>query len=224
MAKRLLGKEVNEALVAALQNDAAGAAALGGALENPMLRAAAQILVADCYVHAGEAAQAENMIAQALETLNAADALTLRSLVEEYRAAAPRRAARMKAERVKALFRTGRYDEAVAQVPAVQQMKLSSAEKNELSVMAEASDIMRAIYDTLQKKGRQVSPGMNPADVQAAAAGLGESEKLPKEFYSVALILSGDMDAFRENPYAADAESQEPFAVIMRDWKTRLGR
>ena len=213
------------ALVAALQNDAAGAAALGGALENPMLRAAAQILVADCYVHAGEAAQAENMIAQALETLNAADALTLRSLVEEYRAAAPRRAARMKAESVKALFRTGRYDEAVAQVPAVQQMKLSSVEKNELSVMAEASAIMRAIYDTLQKKGRQVSPGMNPADVQAAAAGLGESEKLPKEFYSVALILSGDMDgAFRENPYAADAESQEPFAVIMRDWKTRLGR
>ncbi len=213
------------ALVAALQQDAARAAESGAALESPMLKASAQILVADSYVHAGDAAQAETMIAQALQTLNAADAPTLKSLLESYRGAAPRRAARMKHEGVKSLFRAGRFDEALAQVPAAQQMKLSQVEKAELSVMSEASAIMRVIHATLQQKGRNVNPGMSPVDLRTAAAGLGETENLPREFYCVALILSGDSDAaFREDPYAADAESQEPFAIIMRDWKARLGK
>lgn len=213
------------ALVAALQQDAAKAAELGAALESPMLKAAAQILVADSHVHAGDAAQAETMIAQALETLNAAEAPTLKSMVESYRGAAPRRAARMKHESMKSLFRAGRFDEAISQIPAVQQMKLSQVEKAELGVMSEASAIMRVIHETLQQKGRQVSPGMSPVELRNAAAGLGETENLPKEFYCVALILSGDFDAaMRENPHAGDAESQEPFAIIMRDWKTRLGK
>ena len=212
-------------LVAALQQDAAKASELGAALESPLLKAAAQILVADCYVHSGDAAKAESMVALALETINTTDAATLKSQVEVYRGAAPRRAARMKQESVKALFRAGRFDEAIAMVPTVQQLKLSAVEKMELNVMSEASAIMRVIHDTLQKKGRKVSPGMSPVDLRTSAAGLGETENLPREFYCVALILSGDFDgAFRENPYAADAENQEPFAIIMRDWKTRLGK
>lgn len=223
-----LGQDAFEqmvALVVALQQDAAKASELGNALTSPMLKAAAQILLADSYVHAGDAAKADAIIAQALETLKAAEAATLASQVESYRGAAPRRAARMKLEGVKSLFRSGRYDEAIAQVAAVQQLKLSQMEKTELNVMTEASAIMRVIHDTLQKKGRRVNPGMNPVDLRTAAAGLGETESLPREFYCIALILSGDMDgAFRENPYAADAESQEPFAIMMRDWKTRLGK
>ncbi len=223
-----LGQDAFEqmvALVVALQQDAAKASELGNALTSPMLKAAAQILLADSYVHAGDAAKADAIIAQALETLKAAEAATLASQVEAYRGAAPRRAARMKLEGVKSLFRSGRYDEAIAQVAAVQQLKLSQMEKTELNVMTEASAIMRVIHDTLQKKGRRVNPGMNPVDLRTAAAGLGETESLPREFYCIALILSGDMDgAFRENPYAADAESQEPFAIMMRDWKTRLGK
>lgn len=213
------------ALVAALQQDATKASELGNAMASPMLKAAVQILLADRYVHAGEAAKADEIIAQALETLRAADVATLASQVESYRGAAPRRAARMKLEGVKALFRAGRYDEAIAQVAAVQQLKLGQMEKMELNVMTEASAVMRVIHDTLQKKGRRVNPGMNPVDLRTAAAGLGETESLPREFYCIALILSGDLDgAFRENPYAADAESQEPFAIMMRDWKLRLGK
>ncbi len=212
-------------LVAALQQDAARAAELGAALESPMLKAAAQILVADSYVHAGDAAQAGTMIAQALETLNAAEAPMLQNMVETYRDAVPRRAARMKHEGVMALFRAGRFDDALAQVPDLLKMKLSQVEKAELGVMSEASAIMRVIHATLQQKGRNVNPGMSPVDLRTAAAGLGETENLPREFYCVALLLSGDVDgAFRENPYAADAESQEPFAIIMRDWKARLGK
>lgn len=212
-------------LVAALQQDAGRAAELGAALESPMLKAAAQILVADSYVHAGEAAQAGTMIAQALETLNAAEAPMLQNMVETYRDAVPRRAARMKHEGVMALFRAGRFDDALAQVPDLLKMKLSQVEKAELGVMSEASAIMRVIHATLKQKGRNVNPGMSPVDLRTAAAGLGETENLPREFYCVALLLSGDVDgAFRENPYAADAESQEPFAIIMRDWKARLGK
>lgn len=213
------------ALVAALNQDAAKATELSSSLENSLLKAAAQILVADGYVHSGNAAMAEIMIGQALETLSTAEASTLKTMVEEYRGAAPRRAARLKYESLKALFRTGHFDEAVTQVPAAQQMKLSQTEKNELVVMSEAAAIMRIIQETLQKKGRQVSPGMNPTDLRTAAAGLGETDKLPREFYCVALILAGDIDgAFRENPYGTEADSKAPFAIIMRDWKARLAK
>lgn len=213
------------ALVPALRQDAALAREMAVAFDSPLLKAAVQILVADHYVHAGEAAQAEEMISQVLETLAAAEAGTLKSQVEEYRGAASRRAARIKLESVKELFRTGQYEAAVSQVEVAQQLKLSQQEKMELSVMSEASAIMRVIHDTLRNKGRNVSPGMSPVDLRTAAAGLGDTEKLPKEFYCVALILSGDFDgAIRENPYAEDAESKEPFAIVMRDWKLRLGK
>jgi hypothetical protein len=85
--------------------------------------------------------------------------------------------------------------------------------------------MMQAVQEALQKKNCEVYLGMNPSDLLTAAAGVGTDDKLPKEFYCIALLLAGDYDvAFRENPYAADDASQEPFAVMMRDWKKRLGK
>lgn len=215
-----------EALVAAVKQDRNHAVELTASFGNPLLKAAAEILVADAFIHAGEAEVAEQMITQAVATMNAMEAPAMNALIEEYRAAAPRRAARLKLEEVKQMFRNGHYDQARAQVPALLQMqKLGNMEKEELSVLSEASHIKQAILLALQKKGANVGLGTYPSDLREAAQVTGLPETLVKEFYCVALVLDGDMDAaLRENPYAGDEESQEPFAVIMRDWKTRLGK
>ncbi len=211
-------------IVSAIQRDAGSASEQAKTLEYPLLRAAVHLLEADQYVHAGNPARAEELINSAAEILKTAEAGALMTRVDEYRQAVPRRAARMQLERVKSLFREGLLDEAGHLIPDLLEQKLSHEEKTEINVMSEAAVIMQAIHEMLQKKNRNVSPGMAPIDLRTAAAGLGKTENVPKEFYCVALILSGDFEgAFRENPYAADEKSTEPFAIIMRDWKARLG-
>lgn len=210
-------------IVSAMQRDAGSASEQAKTLEYPLLKASVHLLVADQYVHTGNPARAEALINSAAEILEAAEAGALMPRVDEYRQAVPRRAARMQLERVKSLFREGRLDEAGNLIPDLLEQKLSHEEKTEINVMSEAAVIMQAIHEMLRKKNRNVSPGMAPIDLRTAAAGLGKTENVPREFYCVALILSGDFDgAFRENPYAADDKSKEPFAIIMRDWKARL--
>ncbi len=212
------------ALVAAIKQMSANASDAAHAFGNPLLKAAAQILIADSYVHSGDESKAEELIVQAIASLQAGEAAGMVGHVEEYRRAVPRRAARIRFERLKDLFRTGNYESAVKSVAAMPAQKLGKTERETLLVMSEAAAIMQAIHESLKKHNRSVQPGMSPVDLRTAAAGLGATEKVPREFYCVALILSGDMEAaFRENPHAADADSQEPFAVLMRDWKTRLG-
>lgn len=215
-----------EALVAALKGNRNQARELTSSMANPILKVAAEILVADAFVHAGEAELAEQMITQAVATMNASELPAMNALVEEYRAAAPRRASRLMLEQAKLLFQNGNYDAARKQVPVLLQMqKLGNTEKEELRVLCEASLIKQAILQALQKKGGKVSRGTYPSDLRDAAESAGLPAQLATEFYCIALILDGDIDAaLRENPYAGDEESQEPFAVIMRDWKARLGK
>ena len=83
---------------------------------------------------------------------------------------------------------------------------------------------MDALLDLMKKKGKSAYSGMVPSDLLASARGMRLYKTLPEEIYCVALLLSGEYEtAFRENPYAADEASKAPFAVMMRDWKARLG-
>lgn len=213
------------AFVAALQQDVAKAAELAGAMENRLLKTSAQLLVADRYVCSGKPELAEQTISAVAAAMAGDESAAFRSRIEEYGKAVPRRSARMQLIGVKDMFRTGKYDEAIASIPALAEQKLSHAEKEELQVLSEAVVVMRAIHEAMKRNGRQVTPGMKPADLRTAAAGMGESENLPKEFYCIGLMLSDEIDAaFRENPYAGEPDSSAPFAVMMREWKTRLGK
>lgn len=212
-------------LVAALRSDAEKAVELAVAMGNPLLKFTALTLAADTYLHRGDLAKAELLIAQAGEVFSGDDSAALKTHVAEYRNAAPRRAARVQLAAAKDLFRDGQFDAAIKKASGLENSALGPQEKEEIAVMAEASTIMLAVHETLRKHGRHVSPGMPPDDLRTAAAGMGETDSLPREFYCLALLLSGDFEtAFRENPYAADEESKEPFAIMMRDWKSRLGK
>ena len=208
------------ALVAAVQTDAARAGELAAALENPLLRLAARVLVADAFICDGQAEQAEQMLAEALGNTAAAG---LREQLEQYGKAAPRRATRVVYAEIKTLFSRGEFAAAESRIQELAQSKLSPLEKEELKVLQEASVIMQAILDMMQQKKRRAYAGMPPEELRMAAAGFGRTVTI--EFYCLGMLLRGDYEtAFRENPYAEDESSQALFAVIMRDWKARLGR
>ena len=208
------------ALVAAVQTDAARAGELAAALENPLLRLAARVLVADAFICDGQAEQAEQMLAEALGDTAAAG---LREQLEQYGKAAPRRATRVVYAEIKTLFSRGEFAAAESRIQELAQSKLSPLEKEELKVLQEASVIMQAILDMMQQKKRRAYAGMPPEELRMAAAGFGRTVTI--EFYCLGMLLRGDYEtAFRENPYAEDESSQALFAVIMRDWKARLGR
>ena len=208
------------ALVAAVQTDAARAEELAAALENPLLRLAARVLVADAFICDGQAEQAEQMLAEALGDTAAAG---LREQLEQYGKAAPRRATRVVYAEIKTLFSRGEFAAAESRIQELAQSMLSPLEKEELKVLQEASVIMQAILDMMQQKKRRAYAGMPPEELRMAAAGFGRTVTI--EFYCLGMLLRGDYEtAFRENPYAEDESSQALFAVIMRDWKARLGR
>lgn len=211
-------------LMAALREDPAKAAGMLGGIENPLLRAAAHILVADAYVHSGRNNEAEEMIDAAVAVYKECGADAFNASLDEYRTVAPRRAARVMLGEVKNMYRDGRLSEANAKVDELLKHKLARLEKEELRVLGEASALMQAARDMLARCGVQnLRADVSPDDLRVAAAGKGSSENLPKELYCLGLMLQGQYDAaFRENPHAANAESNEPFAVVMRDWKKRL--
>ena len=223
-----LGRVVFEkisALMTTVGKDSARAAEMAARMGNPLLKAAAYILVADQAVHSGNFERAEQLMTEAKSVLAMDELAGLRTSAESYASAAPRRAVRALLQEVKEMFRKGQYIEAAARGAVALQQAVSPQEKNEINVLNEASAMMQAVQEALQKKNCKVYLGMNPSDLLTAAAGVGTDDKLPKEFYCIALLLAGDYDvAFRENPYAADDASQEPFAVMMRDWKKRLGK
>ena len=222
-----MGRPVFErlaSLMAALPKDVMKAEQLASGLETPLHKSAALVLLADYYVHAGDFGRAEQYIARAKEALSADTAAALRAHVAEYEVAAPRRSSRMWHAAVKELFRNGEYREAASRIKSMQSMKLSRAEKEEINVMQEASVVMDALLELMKKKGKSAYSGMNPGDLLTTARGMRIYKTLPEEIYCVALLLSGEYEtAFRENPYAADEASKTPFAVMMRDWKARLG-
>ena len=212
------------ALVAALRQQSLQAAELANALENPLIKSAGLVLAADVCVAASQREMAEELLNQSTAVINACDASALNEKLDVYRAAVPRRAARTLLGEIKKHFREGRLEPGRAQVTEVLKQKLTRLEREEIRVLGEASDIMLVLCETLEAQNLgEISEGTTPAQMSEMAAGLKGNEHLAAELKALALLLQGDYaGAFRTDPHAAHAESNEPFAVMMRDWKQRL--
>lgn len=211
-------------LVAALYADADKATGLVETLENPILKAACCFLVADTYASKGQKDRAEVMLNKASELFTAAGAGVFNTSMDEYRASLPRRVSVLLVGAMKQRLRNGEYEQAQKDIASLLNQKLARLEKEEVRVLGEALSIMQVAREMLKRKGVQnLASDISPAELGVVAAGKGGSEKLPQELRCLAFILCGEYDnAFRENPYADDEASNEPFAVLMRDWKKRL--
>lgn len=211
-------------LVYLLNNDHAASAAAADRMENSLMKVAAQVLAADRYVHKGRHADAVELITRIMDGLKDCNVQSLSEHVDEYRMAAPRRASRVALGEAKELFHSGRLEIAAAMVDDLLKLKISRLEKEEIRVLNEASAIMLAARETLRNRGmRNLTPSTSPDEIRRFVQGLSNVGKLDAELYCLALILKGEYNtAFKDNPYANAPDSNEPFAVIMRDWKKRL--
>lgn len=107
----------------------------------------------------------------------------------------------------------------------LQRPGLSGERKEEAMVLQEACRVAEAMADMCRMRlPGAYSPGMSPEAMRKAIAGLGIGH-LDEEAHALFLLLQGNYAAaFRADPYRAVPASTEPFAILMRDWKNRLGR
>ena len=185
-------------------------------MDDSLVKVAAMILVADQYVHAGQHGKAEETVDLAMKMLPACRADALRELLDEYRMAAPRRAARVALVRLRELYRAGNLEAADSMAVELLKQKLSRLEKEEIRVLMEVSSIMQVARASIKN--------LPPADADPEQwQKLAYEGTLPGELACLAHLLRGEYDqAFSKNPHAGSTSDTEPYAVMMRDWKKRL--
>lgn len=101
----------------------------------------------------------------------------------------------------------------------------NSAERIEASVLDEVCQVAELLFAKLkQRHGVAFRPDASSAEIAAQAAVLAPAP-FSDEARCIVIMLHGDYKrAFEANPYAKQPDSQEPFAILMRDWKQRLGK
>ena len=212
------------AFVKALKEDAAQADALTEEIDSKVLRAAILVLLADKYAQLGNQQGADSRLDVATSLLNECEAGALNERLDGYRMRMPRLVKRVALAKLKEHLREGRLGDGRMMVAGVLQQKLSRLEREEVRVLDEAAAIMQVVQDSMRKKGKPIAlADCSPEQLKEQAVLRKGKKELPDEIRSLAMILRGDYAAaFKSDPYAGNATSNEPFAVIMRDWKKRL--
>ncbi len=203
-------------LCSLIRQNAPSASEMAQKMDDSLVKVAAMILVADQYVHAGQHGKAEETVDLAMKMLPACRADALRELLDEYRMAAPRRAARVALVRLRELYRAGNLEAADSMAVELLKQKLSRLEKEEIRVLLEVSSIMQVARASIKN--------LPPADADPEQwQKLAYEGTLPGELACLAHLLRGEYDqAFSKNPHAGSTSDTEPYAVMMRDWKKRL--
>lgn len=107
----------------------------------------------------------------------------------------------------------------------LKERSLAEERANEARVLLEVCEVSTAMFDMLKRRCPRVyTPGCSP-DKVAEAAGYLNKGKLADELRVLCLMLATKYrEAFDRNPYKDNDTDTEPFAVMVRDWKKRLGR
>ena len=95
--------------------------------------------------------------------------------------------------------------------------------KNELTVLVEVCEVAMEMQSSLRRKmGDDYLPGMSGDDFYTKAMNYMD-EARAREICALLYMVATEYDtAFEKNPYRNETNSNEPFAVLMRDWKLRL--
>ena len=106
-------------------------------------------------------------------------------------------------------------------------LRLSTAERDQYVLMKDVCDVLCEAYAAIDKAhaGAIAPDTMTPEQIRDAVAALKLPGSLSNEVYTMLLLLQGKLnEAERANPYASDTNSQNPFAILMRDWMFRARR
>lgn len=211
-------------LASALRRDLPASEEQIAALDDSLLKVAALILLADQHVKNGQHARATNTISGAMDILPACQAESLRELLDEYRMAAPRRAARVALGQLRGYYAAGELKRGDAVATELLKQKLSRLEKEEIKVLLEVSSIMQVARDTMQRGGVNSLPAdASPEEYHQAVATWKNAGSFPEELASLVCLLKGDYDkAFRHVGSWSPNVQPLPFQVMLLDWKKRL--
>ena len=195
------------------------------AVLSPPLRATIYLLASESHLMADRLPEASGCLARAAESLGQI-VLTapLEPDISKMRHQLPRTVAYAKRSHARKLMAEGKPREAVRMLMNVDKKHFSAAEQADHDVQREYCAIAAEAYDMLKRHfPDKFTESASPEEIRSLAAGLNKG-KLADELYVLCLFLEGEYaKAFENNPYKNKPKSKEPFAVLMKDWKARLG-
>lgn len=190
-----------------------------------IVQAARTVLQAQRCVADGQLQEAQQLLQSARPLLAQSGINGLPELLDAHLRDVPRMAAGAGRTKVRTALRQGDFAGARRAFALLESAKLTDLERAELSVQKDLCDVGEALYAALTRKGKPLPPNAGAGDVRGAASALGLGATFRDECYAVALMLQGNYaEAFKTDPYAGKPDAETPFAVMMRDWKKRLGR
>lgn len=195
------------------------------AAKAPLTQAALLVMQAQEKVAAGEIQEVQRLLTAARPHLEAAGISDLPDLLDSHLRDVPRMVAGVGRTQVRRALRRGDFAAARRAFVLLHDAKLTDLERAELSIQTELCDAGEALYQALARKGKPLPSGASAAEVRGAASSLGLGATFTAESYALALMLQGNYAAaFEADPYRSKPDAAAPFAVLMRDWKQRLGR
>lgn len=189
------------------------------------LRSAILIAAARSYIGYGKATEATSCLDAAAEALSVSPVTAIMAdSVRELRRNLPRIMVQGSRKRVRSLMVSGNAASALDILRRMDTTHFTPLELAEHGVQQEYCRVAAEAFDMLQRRfPEQFRKDAPPEQIRDLAKKLHKSQ-LSDELYSLSWLLRGDYArAFETNPYKNDDASREPFAILMRDWKQRLG-
>ncbi len=197
---------------------------VSGALPSP-LRAAVLLLAARDYIIRGNGSAATSCLDAAVSCLpDSPVTQPLSETVQNQRRNLPRVMVQENRKYISTLMKAGNPASALDILRKVDTTHFSPLELAEYGVQQEVCRVTIEAFAMLQRRfPQEFKPDVSPEQVKQLASELGRPQ-LPDELFSLVCLLHGDYArAFESDPYKNNADAREPFAILMRDWKQRLG-
>lgn len=189
------------------------------------LRAAVLMMAARSYIVNGKAEQATRCLDAVLEELGASPLMAMmEDGVRHQRQNLPRVIVQGSRKRVRFLMASGNPASALDVLRKIDTGNFTPLELAEHGVQQEYCRVATEAFAMLKRHfPEEFHPEAEPEQIRVLVKKLGKPY-LDDELYSLCWLLRGDYNrAFDSNPHKNNAESREPFAILMRDWKQRLG-
>lgn len=189
------------------------------------LRSAILMAAARSYISLGKATEATSCLDAAAEAMRSSSVTDIMAEeVRNQRQNLPRVMVQESRKHVRSLMISGKPVAALDLLCRMDTTRFTPLELAEHGVQQEYCRIAAEAFSMLQRHfPEQFQPEATPEQIKDLAKKLAKPY-LADELYSLCWLLRGDyVRAFDTNPHKNNAESREPFAVLMRDWKQRLG-
>lgn len=191
----------------------------------PPLRAAVLMLAARDYISRGNGGAATTCLDAAISCLPASSVTQpLLETVQNQRRNLPRVMVQESRRYISSLMKSGKPASALEILRNVDTSHFSPLELAEHGVQQEVCRVSIEAFEMLKRHfPQEFKAEASPEQVKKLSSELGKAQ-LSEELFALVCLLHGDYArAFESDPYRHNAAARAPFAILMRDWKQRLG-